>query len=175
MSYTTQSSEPRVFCSVYNNYRFTSKVWTDDYKDNFYNRLPHLRRVDFGDVSDRRKLRERLQCHSFEWYLQNVYPEMYVPNMNAVIKHSAAVSWSMYELVCLGWMSIVYGKSLKRPNIKNVKTYCFTTSYFTEAQARDVSIYVSRVLRHKTGKHCLIFLNKFRKQDRLLTKYKVTH
>ncbi|XP_071802911.1 polypeptide N-acetylgalactosaminyltransferase 13-like [Asterias amurensis] len=71
------------------------EVWTDDYKENFYNRLPHLRRVDFGDVSDRRKLRERLQCHSFEWYLQNVYPEMYVPNMNAVIKHSAAVASSL--------------------------------------------------------------------------------
>ena len=36
--------------------------------------------VDFGDVSERIALRKKLQCHSFQWYLQNVYPEMRVYN-----------------------------------------------------------------------------------------------
>ena len=36
--------------------------------------------VDFGDVSERVELRKRLQCRSFRWYLEHVYPEMRIYN-----------------------------------------------------------------------------------------------
>jgi polypeptide N-acetylgalactosaminyltransferase len=32
--------------------------------------------VDVGDVSDRRRVRERLQCRNFSWYIDTVYPEL---------------------------------------------------------------------------------------------------
>ncbi|XP_035771360.1 polypeptide N-acetylgalactosaminyltransferase 11 [Neolamprologus brichardi] len=51
-------------------------VWMDGYKEQYLSLRPELRNRSYGDIGERMALRKRLQCHSFNWYLDTVYPEM---------------------------------------------------------------------------------------------------
>ncbi|XP_013143549.1 PREDICTED: uncharacterized protein LOC106107297 isoform X2 [Papilio polytes] len=57
-----------------------AEVWMDDYAELFYLHRPDLRKnPKIGDVTHRRILREKLHCKSFQWYLDHVYKEKFVP------------------------------------------------------------------------------------------------
>ncbi|TRY96957.1 hypothetical protein DNTS_006216 [Danionella cerebrum] len=60
-----------------------AEVWMDEFKSHVYmawNIPMNNPGVDFGDVSDRVALRKKMNCRSFHWYLEHVYPEMRIYN-----------------------------------------------------------------------------------------------
>nr|XP_014344525.1 PREDICTED: polypeptide N-acetylgalactosaminyltransferase 9 [Latimeria chalumnae] len=76
-----------------------AEVWMDEFKSHVYMawNIPMINPgVDFGDISERIALRKRLQCRSFKWYLQNVYPEMRIYN-NTVTYGEV----SFFQLYCM--------------------------------------------------------------------------
>ena len=56
-----------------------AEVWMDEYKEIVFDLMAPSDNFELGPLEYMRDLRERLQCKSFKWFLDNVYPEMFVP------------------------------------------------------------------------------------------------
>ncbi|XP_046452911.1 putative polypeptide N-acetylgalactosaminyltransferase 9 isoform X8 [Daphnia pulex] len=74
-----------------NNVRL-AEVWLDEYSEYYYQRIGHDR-GDYGDVSSRKSLRKNLGCKSFKWYLDNIFPELFIPG-DAVASGEIRNEWS---------------------------------------------------------------------------------
>jgi len=64
------------------NFNRLAEVWMDEYKELYYNKKPQARNMEYGDISKRVELRKRLGCKSFKWYIENVYPDVQMPELN---------------------------------------------------------------------------------------------
>ena len=83
-----------------------AETWMDGMRKYFYasTRVYTFKRAELDDpderasLEERKRLRQRLQCRNFEWYMYNIIPEVAVPPMNAVlygeIKSSRTQVWS---------------------------------------------------------------------------------
>ncbi|VDI44907.1 polypeptide N-acetylgalactosaminyltransferase [Mytilus galloprovincialis] len=67
-----------IFETLRHNSVRVAEVWMDDYKDYYYGTL-NFNLGNFGDISSRKELRKKLNCHSFDWYVKNVYPTIKLP------------------------------------------------------------------------------------------------
>lgn len=48
-------------------------------KEHFFSIRPDAKHISYGDVGPRQRLRKLMNCHSFDWYLKNVYPQLDIP------------------------------------------------------------------------------------------------
>uniref|UniRef100_A0A8C2ZS80 Polypeptide N-acetylgalactosaminyltransferase n=1 Tax=Cyclopterus lumpus TaxID=8103 RepID=A0A8C2ZS80_CYCLU len=62
------------------NTRRAAEVWMDEFKNFYYAAVPSARNVPYGNIQSRMEMKKRLGCKPFKWYLENVYPELRVPD-----------------------------------------------------------------------------------------------
>jgi len=44
----------------------------DEYAEYLYHRRPHYKDIDTGDITKQKKIREKLKCKPFKWFMQEV-------------------------------------------------------------------------------------------------------
>ncbi|CAD7969828.1 unnamed protein product [Amoebophrya sp. A25] len=64
---------------IWRNKRRAAAVWMDEYEDLAKIVMGSARGHPLGDLSHPKRIREKLKCKDFHWYMQEIYPEMYVP------------------------------------------------------------------------------------------------
>ncbi|KAK0097445.1 hypothetical protein PV326_001785 [Microctonus aethiopoides] len=65
---------------LYGNLARVALVWMDDWAEFYFKFNPEAERLrDKQQVRSRLELREKLQCKSFEWFLDNVWPDHFFP------------------------------------------------------------------------------------------------
>ncbi|VDM20772.1 unnamed protein product [Wuchereria bancrofti] len=69
------TNKPGIDTKLYNSLR-TIKIWFDDYDKYFYEKRPDAKGMEAGDLSERMKLKESLNCKPFQWYIQEIDPEL---------------------------------------------------------------------------------------------------
>lgn len=59
----------------------------DEYAEYLYNRRPHYKNIDPGDLTEQRAIRTKLNCKPFKWFMKEVlfdidkyYPPVEPPN-----------------------------------------------------------------------------------------------
>lgn len=68
---------------VLTNYKRAIEVWMEPkHKELVYNHFPYMKNLDVGNLSMRLKIKDRLKCKPFSWYLENVWPELYTLSTN---------------------------------------------------------------------------------------------
>ncbi|RCN39609.1 glycosyltransferase, group 2 family protein [Ancylostoma caninum] len=82
-----------------------AEVWLDDYKKYYYERINN-QLGEIGDISERKKLRERLGCKSFKWYLDNIFPELFVPGESIAKGEVRSLFCLSVELLLSSYLTI---------------------------------------------------------------------
>ncbi|CAG2112277.1 unnamed protein product, partial [Medioppia subpectinata] len=77
--FTLYPSARQIDVGIWHNTARLAHVWLDDWTHFFFTLYPSARQIDVGSIAERVALRKQRKCHSFQWYLDNVYPESLLP------------------------------------------------------------------------------------------------
>jgi polypeptide N-acetylgalactosaminyltransferase len=70
-----------------------AETWLDDnYKKYYYRSVGDTKNRNYGDISDRLALKEKIGCKNFTWFVENVYPDL-----GKIPEHLSDETWARKE------------------------------------------------------------------------------
>ncbi|RVE56619.1 hypothetical protein OJAV_G00223320 [Oryzias javanicus] len=128
-----------------------AEVWMDEYKSSVniaWNLPVENHGIDIGDVSERKKLREKLKCKPFQWFLDHVYPSL--KPINSLLGYGALIN-NLKPDLCVdqgpkpGYTPIMYSCHFFSPQ------HCYYNT--------DGKLYIGGIKSHKyNSDSCLVDL-----------------
>ncbi|KAH8350639.1 hypothetical protein KR067_013134 [Drosophila pandora] len=100
---------------VARNHKRVAEVWMDEYKKYLYERDPETyEKIDAGDLTRQKGVRERLKCKSFHWFMTEVAPDFLekYPPVDPPAYASGAISNVAYPIYCLDSMGKIINDAI---------------------------------------------------------------
>lgn len=116
-----------------------AEVWMDDYKRFFYLSRTDLKGKDFGDVSDRKAIRQKLGCKSFKWYLDNVIPHKFIMD-EQTYNYGRVINGKYGEKVCFDHLQRDMGHKYESYTLGQYPCHSFigSSQYFTYSKNKEL-------------------------------------
>lgn len=57
-----------------------AEIWLDDYKRYYYRLVGDTKKRQYGNITDRVAIKKKLGCKPFQWYIDNIYPNVPIPD-----------------------------------------------------------------------------------------------
>uniref|UniRef100_A0A0B7BR61 Ricin B lectin domain-containing protein n=1 Tax=Arion vulgaris TaxID=1028688 RepID=A0A0B7BR61_9EUPU len=120
-----------------------AEVWMDQYKIFYQDRISNLQnKLNIGDVTERKALRERLKCQSFDWYMKVVHTtDIYIPINTTAIGRITSMQDSS---LCIK---------------ANLESSANDTIYVAKCHAQTGSqyFYLTKENQIRRDKHCMFY------------------
>ena len=111
-----------------------TETWMDSYRKYYYasSRTYEFKRTELTEqelrsLKQRTKLREKLGCHNFEWYMENIIPQLEAPPLDAVYYGEiqcprTLACWEVLEDYQIGMNYMCYEHKIMPQNFFSLST-----------------------------------------------------
>eukprot|EP00055_Hartaetosiga_balthica_P007713 m.26940 g.26940 ORF g.26940 m.26940 type:complete len:665 (-) comp5901_c2_seq2:1816-3810(-) len=92
--------------TITRNLRRVSDVWMDEYAQYYYMVRQSGADEFASNVTERKEFRDSMNCHSFSWYVENVFPDLFVPSDDNMLGKKTLYNVGVKQ--CLDTHTLVY-------------------------------------------------------------------
>lgn len=119
----------------------------DEYKHHLYSRLPHTYdRIDVGDISAQLAVRERLQCKSFKWFMEEIafdlplkYPPVEPPDFASGAIQNLAHPNLCADTMSKGIKDVVGLYTCAEDKVEPQRTQYFALSWHKDIRVKETT------------------------------------